>query len=107
MAKPSKTEAPWPAEPMPADLYWSPDSDRGWLHFTDPRGDYAVVPVSVAEPVSTGTGLGNVWKIELPEGDGIATVSPSIHWVGAWHSPNPVRFLIERRAPGERSRFRP
>ena len=35
----------------------------------------------------------NVWKLKHND-DGTITVSPSIHFVGHFHSPNPVTFKL-------------
>jgi hypothetical protein len=81
-------EVPWFSEPPEATLRW--DGNRGYLHFTDPKGNHAAVPVTKDETV--GNSFGHVWHISIE--DSTATVSPSIHYVGDWHSPNPVVFKL-------------
>jgi hypothetical protein len=89
---------------MPADLYWPDDGYLGYLHFTDPCGDYAVVPVTHG-PTFESPERGPVWHVDID--DNVATVSPSIHFVGLWHSPNPVVFEVEHRSSNQPSRFSP
>jgi hypothetical protein len=86
-----QAEVPWGPDPMPAMLAWPDDSDEGYLHFIDPQNNRAVVPVRKG-PTTHTPERGPVWHVDT-EGD-IATVSPSVHYVGSWHSPNPVRFQI-------------
>lgn len=92
-----RVEVPWFAEPPNATLRWNEESDQGWLRFVDPKGNAHVVPVTKTEGTNTGTGFGNVWHVDV-EGD-VATVSPSVHYVGEWHTPNPVQFKIVEELP--------
>lgn len=94
------TEVPWPREPVEAKLSWQrgatrdEGSEEGFLHFYGPDGKRAVVPIT-REPHSQYIFQGrtfNIWHIEV-DGE-IATVSPSVHYLGSWHSPNPVRFRL-------------
>lgn len=75
----------WPSEPIPATL--GPD----WLHFYGPDGERAAVPISPAGGQQAGNGL--PWACQ-DNGDGTVTVSPSIHAIGRWHSPNPAVFRL-------------
>ena len=101
-------EAPWPSGDVDAELDWtpievlgfeglgvlwflSPETD-GWhaghrypIHVSKTCGDGGM---SVGTPPHT-----NVWRI-VENGDGTVTVSPSVHFVGHFHSPRPVRFRI-------------
>ena len=84
------TEVAWFDSPPDAWLKWEPDTDMGYLHFVDPKGKNAVIHVTKgptrAEPHY------NVWHMGI-DGD-IVTVSPSVHYVGEWHTPNPVQFRL-------------
>jgi hypothetical protein len=65
----------------------------GYLHFYAPDGERAVVKVdTVFVPLVSD----DVWHVEFAEADGekFVKVSPSIHYVGHWHSPNPVIFRL-------------
>jgi hypothetical protein len=84
-------EIGWPNEYIGAKLYWDKDDPTwGWLHFIDPRGNRAVVPVTTG-PQTERSGS-PVWHVEVT--DDHAVVSPSVHYVGVWHSPNPVVFKL-------------
>jgi hypothetical protein len=89
-------EVPWPAEPVSAELYWPLGSPEGYLHFVGPDDGRAVVPVTRGPHTQTSQ-RGPVWHLELADDSDEAVVSPSIHYVGFWHSPNPVRFTVTRR----------
>jgi hypothetical protein len=87
---------PWPAEPLEAKAVWYDRSNlpahgfEGHLHFYGPDGQRAAIPVTFdhVEQVN-----GNpVWHIEIL--DSVATITPSIHALGLWHSPNPVQFRL-------------
>lgn len=88
-------EVPWFTEPPPARLDWSSNT-LGHLHFYDPHGERAAVPVtrgpSYERPSNNGLWGSPVWHID--EDGEIVTVSPSVHFVGHWHSPNPVQFRL-------------
>lgn len=88
------SEVPWFSEPPQAMLKWS--DGLGHLHFYDPNGKKAVIPVTHGETYVRRTTDGSpgspIWHIEV-DGD-TATVSPSVHFVGYWHSPNPVQFKL-------------
>lgn len=101
-SRPAGEETPWPSEPPEAHLVWMDDVHRwgdqdvdgiGYLHWYDVHGDRAAVPVTRSASVSDLGGLGHVWHVEEP-GDGTVVVSPSIHFIGFWHSPNPVTFRL-------------
>jgi hypothetical protein len=94
-----QNEVPWFSEPPEAKLARKGckegDVIYGWLHFIDPQGNRAAVPVTLGEQTTMefDGGPGSpIWHIDI-DGD-VATVSPSIHYVGAWHSPNPVQFKL-------------
>lgn len=82
-------EVPWFTEPPEATLRWSSDK-LGHLHFFDPQGNRAAVPVTRGSTYQSESLT--VWHID--EDGSTATVSPSIHYVGAWHTPNPVQFKL-------------
>jgi hypothetical protein len=67
----------------------------GWVYFIDPKGNKHCIPVTTGE--SYGEAFKNVWHIEV--GGDVATVSPSVHYVGEWHTPNPVLFSIVDKLP--------
>lgn len=89
------TEVPWFSSPPDAKLVWGNHlrPDLGYLHFIDPEGRRAVVWVSRETPIGGEAFAGaNVWHIDI---DGtVATVSPSIHFIGHFHSPRPVTFHL-------------
>lgn len=95
-------EVPWFAEPPEAILRWAePPLDEGYLHFYEPTGGRAVVPVTRGETRESPE-RGPVWHVDVDEAAKIAIVSPSIHWVGYWHSPNPCTFrLVDELATPE------
>lgn len=89
-------ETPWPDGPVAAELHWLADDPEGYLHFVDPNGDRAVVPVT-REVHHADTARGPVWHIDTPDGTepgSVVTVSPSIHYRGHFHSPKPVQFRL-------------
>ena len=92
-------EAPWFSEPPEAALYWS-TPELGHLHFVDPQGNRAVVPVTRGKDYKDERLSMNVWHIDVAEGSDVATVSPSVHYVGFWHSPNPVVFKLVKSLDG-------
>lgn len=42
----------------------------------------------------------HVWHMEVDE-NGMVTISPSIHFIGHFHSPNPVNFRLVTELPSE------
>ncbi len=92
------TEVPWFSEPPEATIRWVQEPTLGHLWFIDPKGRKATVPVTKGETYTIGGKVGmHVWHIDI-DGD-TATVSPSIHYVGWWHSPNPVVLKLVDRLP--------
>jgi hypothetical protein len=83
-------EVAWFESPPDAQLIWELDTDMGHLHFVDPKGNKAVIHVTKG-PTRAEQHY-NVWHIDIV--DDVATVSPSVHYVGQWHTPNPVQFHI-------------
>lgn len=91
-------EVPWFSVPPEAKLVVG-DPDSGHLHFYGPDGKRAVVHVTEGETHYNEHFGYNVWHIDVQ--GSTATVSPSIHYVGAWHTPNPVQFILVKEL-GER-----
>lgn len=94
------TEVPWPDALLRAKLVPLPAGSSGpgeaqaWLHFLDPNGARAAVPVRHdlgPDGGSTPQGV-NLWSIRVDDDE--AVVSPSILMPGHWHSPKPVRFHL-------------
>lgn len=86
-------EVPWPPEPVEAKLQWTEGEAIGDLLFIGPDGCFAGIPVTWGDSDAATKQAGtNVWHIEVA-GD-IATVSPSIHFINHYHSPNPVKFKL-------------
>lgn len=89
-------EVPWFTSPPEAKLSWPEDQEFGYLHFIDPNGEHAGIPVTRGPDGVRKTTDGSMgspyWHIEI-EGN-VATVSPSIHFIDRWHSPNPVQFKL-------------
>lgn len=95
-----RVEVPWFDRVPEATLAWEDDDPtKGWLHFVDPKGNKHSIPVTTGPTIGTGTGFGNVWHVDI--GGEQATVSPSVHYVGEWHSPNPVVFSLVDKLPGD------
>jgi hypothetical protein len=97
------TEVAWPSEMQEARLNWPGSSVRsgiGNLWFLSPEnGERCAVPVSKANHEAASTKAGtNVWQI-VDNGDGTVTVHPSIHFIGHFHSPNPVTFNLVTDLP--------
>lgn len=91
MARTEADEVPWFAEPPPAHLIET--DDGAWLHFIDPTGNRAAIPVTRGDDMAeSATQDRPVWHIDT-DGDR-AIVTPSVHFVGFWHSPKPVSFLL-------------
>lgn len=90
------TEVAWFSEPPEATLRWSVADEIGHLKFIDPNGEVAIIPVTRGETHvrrSSDDRPGSpIWHIETQ--DDVATVSPSVHFIGKWHSPNPVQFKL-------------
>lgn len=84
------TEVPWPVEQLEA-RFMGDDIDPTYLHFKTPKGNAASILVTSGETHQQSDGR-NVWHYDL--GDGTITVSPSVHFVDEWHSPNPVTFKL-------------
>lgn len=79
---------------LEARLVWTHTSQinpLGRLWFDSPE-DGNQVQVAVTTGPHTQNADEHIWHIEVNEG--IATVSPSIHFIGHFHSPNPVQFRI-------------
>lgn len=97
-------ETPWFSEPPLAYLVWpESEGDLGHLTFIDPNGERAHILVTHGPTTqlkatnSAGEEVpgSNVWHVE-EQGD-LLVVSPSIHFIDHFHSPNPVQF---RRSAG-------
>ena len=89
------SEIPWPTEQnQPCWLIRSGGDYRWWyLYFRNPKtGGRAVIPVSEMAS-SEVVGLGPVWQATIV--GRLVKVSPSIHAVGDFHSPNPVYFRLD------------
>lgn len=92
-------EVAWPSTPMPAVLLWTgADRGAGYLHFIDPAGDYAVVPVTRGATYTDKAAQRNVWHIE-DDGGELVTTTPSVHYVRKWHSPYTTTWRIVSREP--------
>ncbi len=86
-------ETPWPNDKQfDAKIIWENhiDEDLGFLHFQAPDGSKAVIWVTEG-PTCQRHGQ-NVWHVDV-SGDQV-TVSPSIHFIDHFHSPNPVTFRL-------------
>lgn len=104
------SEVPWFSEPPEAKIARlgceNDDVIYGYIHFYDPKGERAAIPVTLGEKthlVVAGSPGSPIWHIEgeLSPG-GTATVSPSIHFIRHWHSPNPVQFrIVQELSPPE------
>lgn len=107
--KPEAEYTPWPKSPVtawldpPADDLAElglPNLRRLW--FLDPDGRRAMVHVE--QGITLNGRLESkirqhVWSIDdLGEPGELVTVSPSIHFVGHFHTPRPVRFLLATKA---------
>jgi hypothetical protein len=83
----TQTEVPWFTSPPEATLNWTDRPKLGHIKFRDPNGEIAVFHVTEGETYDLHTKPPGkyrtpVWHIEV-NGD-IATVSPSVHFVGRW-----------------------
>lgn len=85
-----REEVAWFSSPPNAML--KGDNEIKYLHFIDPRGDRAVIPVTSGSSDEASSSSRNVWHFEMQ--DQTVTVSPSIYFIGKWHSPNPVTFIL-------------
>lgn len=85
-------EVPWFTEPPAAALRWDEHDDEGYLRFVGPDGDRAVIAVTHGPDRHDHELARNIWHIDVA-GD-VATVSPSVHFVDHWHSPNPATFRL-------------
>jgi hypothetical protein len=83
-------ETPWFTTEVKATLKWS-DYHIGSLRFIDPEGHPA--RISVTHGPSYSTDAEHVWHIE-ENADGTVTVSPSVHFIGHFHTGNPVVFRL-------------
>jgi hypothetical protein len=75
----------------PAEMFPMDQMDAHYLHFVGPDNKKAVIWITRG-PTTQYKGQ-NVWHFDGPK-DGVITVSPSVHYIGSWHSPNPVKFRI-------------
>lgn len=88
-------EVPWGPEPVPARLEASTLHGLGTpclrLHFTNPKtGD--LVNIAIAPRETPSTPFEHIWRYALEGSD--LVVSPSVHFVGQFHSGNPARFRL-------------
>ena len=91
------TEVAWFTSPPDATLAWTDRPRLGHLMFIDPNGKLAAVPVTLERTADAIRGEQYsipVWHIDVDDQGRTAVVSPSIHFVGRWHSPNPVHFRL-------------
>lgn len=98
--KPESAYTPWPAEPVAAWLDWPDDiAPVGRLWYRDPDGGRAMTHVEhgISLEGRSDPKYGNVWSI-VEHDDGTVTVSPSIHAIGYFHTPKPVRFRLVSHA---------
>ena len=87
------TEIPWPTDKLlPAKLMKvSSLRDDVWIfRFKGP--DDHLAHICVTQGQDTQIGQTNVWHYDI-SGDKI-TISPSIHFINHFHSPNPVTFQL-------------
>lgn len=92
-------EVAWPDGPYPAWLNMDGDNYEGFLYFKDPgTGDNNCVRVTLGPSYSRTTW--HVWHIEH-NGPNVI-VSPSIHYVNYFHTPNPVTFHLVSKKEYER-----
>jgi hypothetical protein len=95
--------APWPTEILDAELRWpgtfTDRPDIGQLWFKSPEDGHPV-SIFVSQEPNGGEQISgtNIWHIELASHDAAPgeriVVSPSIHFIGHFHSPNPVTFNL-------------
>lgn len=87
------TEVPWPTEENQPCWMTRTDHGRYWyLWFRNPRtGGRSIIPV--AESGSWERDEEPVWHAEVV--GKLIKVSPSIHALGDFHSPNPVYFRLD------------
>lgn len=95
-------EAPWYTSPPDAWIHWDEEATIGFLYFKSPKdGSNECVPVTTGDAQGRSEQRHSpVWHIEPMMYGGIATVSPSIHGIGRFHSPNPVQFRITKVTRG-------
>lgn len=85
-------EVTWPLGAYPAWLTMDEDGYEGFLHFNNPKnGDREAIRVTLGVSYSRSNHW-HVWHIEHRGTELI--VSPSIHFLGYFHSPNPVTFRL-------------
>ena len=89
-----------------AEVAWPSDEQVAVVHVDGQHADLMLLwflspetGLRVAVPVAYGNAADktakyktNVWDITI-DGE-VATVSPSIHFIGHFHSPNPVQFRL-------------
>lgn len=97
---------PWPSEPLPAKVLWladlgveaDPNHAEGHLHFIDPDGRRASIPVTRGDHNAvTASSGGPVWGITV--GDATAVTEPSVHFEGHWHSPYTTTWRLVDELP--------
>lgn len=94
-------EVPWYTSPPDATLHWDAEATEGFLYFKSPKtGRNHAIPVTKGVSLDRTGGRGPIWHIEPMMHNKIATVSPSIHAIGEFHSPNPVQFHITKVTRG-------
>lgn len=92
-------EVPWPPGPYPAWLDMEKDTHEGFLYFKEP-GTGANNCIRVTLGITYSTPSAHIWHMEWNGGREVI-ISPSIHYVGHFHTPNPVTFrLISRKEYG-------
>ena len=105
----SMTEQPWYTVLPDAELQWSgefpnhPEIGVLWFISPEKRGWHAGQPCAVhvsrhVGPQGDCINQTNIWKI-TENADGTVTVQPSIHFIGHFHSPNPVKFKLVEKIP--------
>jgi hypothetical protein len=96
-------EVPWPTEMQEAYVIWDPPhepklrSDVGEFWFKNPKsGRKTAILVSKQPGGGPQIARTNIWQF-VDNGNGTCTIIPSIHYIGHFHTSNPVTFkLIER-----------
>jgi hypothetical protein len=92
VVKPESEYTPWPSQPTPAKLIMDGHHirpDLGYFHFIDCEGHKQVIWVTKGDDRQQ-VAEQNIWHVE--ETDTEYIISPSIHFVGHFHTGNPVRF---------------
>lgn len=83
-------EVTWAEGPHECRLDWN-EGILGTLFFINPK-DGSEDHITVITGASYSTANCHVWHVEL-QGEKVI-VSPSIHFIGHFHSPNPVEFKL-------------